>query len=338
MRPKRPATIKNEKACLRVVRSYFGGMQAASLALGDCDKFRDWRLAGGYFANGGANGERKGLARLKRGTPSVDLELTVLGNVFNLAVRRGMLKSNPLVGRGRYSVAGDTRHCREVAPTPEGLKQIEYWLRGRNDQGVADVVCFLAFSGLRIGEALPLDWEAVDWGERVIHVHREKRGIMPWVPILPEMESLLGVMRKRSASHLLFPSPFDPNKFRNGSAIGERLTEACRSLEIGHVTPHGLRSYFVTQARQSGLSDAEIAMLIGDKTGPAIVALTYGDVRPDHLLKQAQRIRLTVKASQTEEPEASSIRSSITLPGVSEGLRVTPDVANAEQMHGLQGV
>jgi integrase len=152
------------------------------------------------------------------------------------------------------------------------------------------------------------------------------------------MESLLGVMRKRSASHLLFPSPFDPNKFRNASAIGERLTEACRSLEIGHVTPHGLRSYFVTQARQSGLSDAEIAMLIGDKTGPAIVALTYGDVRPDHLLKQAQRIRLTVKASQTEEPEASSIRSSITLPGVSEGLRVTPDVANAEQMHGLQGV
>lgn len=34
--------------------------------------------------------------------------------------------------------------------------------------------------------------------------------------------------------------------------------------------------------KECGLSDAEIAMLIGDKTGPAIVALTYGDVRPDY--------------------------------------------------------
>ena len=64
--------------------------------------------------------------------------------------------------------------------------------------------------------------------------------------------------------------------------------------DLGHVTPHGLRSYFVTRARESGLSDAEIAMLIGDRTGPAIIAHTYGDVRPDHLLKQAKRIRLTV--------------------------------------------
>ena len=129
MRPKRPATITNEKACLKVLRSYFGGMQAAGVALGDCDKFRDWRLAGGYFANGRADAQRKRLARMKKGTRSVDLELTILGNVFNLAVRRGGLKSNPLAGKGRYSVAEDIRHCREVAPTPEGLRQIEYWLR-----------------------------------------------------------------------------------------------------------------------------------------------------------------------------------------------------------------
>jgi hypothetical protein len=72
------------------------------------------------------------------------------------------------------------------------------------------------------------------------------------------------------------------------------------------VTPHGLRSYFVTQARQSGLSDAEIAMLIGDKTGPAIIAQTYGDVRPDHLLKQAQRIRLTATQPSNSVSEWSS--------------------------------
>jgi integrase len=264
---------------------------------------------------------------MKKGTRSVDLELTILGNVFNLAVRRGLLKSNPLQGRGRYSVAEDVRHCREVAPTPEGLKQIEYWLRGRDEQGAADAVCFLAYSGLRIGEALPLDWEAIDWSDRVIHVQREKRGIMPWVPILPEMETLLRDMQKRSTSHLLFPSPFDANTIRDDSALRHRLTAACKGLGIAHVTPHGLRSYFVTQARQSGLSDSEIAMLIGDKTGPAIVALTYGDVRPDHLLKQAQRIRLTVQANQDEQAEAGSIERSITSPDVSEGFGGAPEGA-----------
>jgi integrase len=144
-------------------------------------------------------------------------------------------------------------------------------------------------------------------------------------------------MQKRSAGHLLFPSPFDPNAVRDASAIRHRLSAACRSLGIGHVTPHGLRSYFVAQARQSGLSDAEIAMLIGEKTGPAIVALTYGDVRPDHLLKQAQRIRLTVQASQAGEPGASSIKRSNTSPDVATGLGSVPSAANVADRLVSQG-
>ncbi len=338
MRPKRPATITNERACLKVVRAYFGRMQAAAVTLADCDKYRDWRLSGGFFADCGTDEQRKKMARMKKGTRSVDLELTILGNVFHLAVRRGVLKSNPLAGRGRYSVAEDIRHCREVAPTPESLRQIEYWLRARNELGVADLVCFLAFSGLRIGEALALDWEAVDWSESVLHVQREKRGITPWVPILPEMEALLRDMRKRATSHLLFPSPFDPSTARDGSAVRHRLTAACRSLGIGHVTPHGLRSFFVTQARESGLSDAEIAMLIGDKTGPAIIAHTYGDVRPDHLLKQAQRIRLTVQAGHGGEGLASSIKSSNTSPDVSTGFAGIPEGVNIEKAPVLLGI
>jgi hypothetical protein len=47
--------------------------------------------------------------------------------------------------------------------------------------------------------------------------------------------------------------------------------------------------------RAHGLPDAEITMLIGDRTGTPIIATMYGDVRPDHLLKQAQRIRPTVQ-------------------------------------------
>jgi integrase len=271
---------------------------------------------------------------MKNGNRSVDLELTILSNVFNFAVRRGTLERNPLWGRSRYSQASQIRHCREVAPTPEGLMQIVHWLRLRTEHEVADLVCFLAYSGLRIGEALRLDWEAVDWAAKVIHVKREKRGIMPWVPILPEMETLLRQMQQRTKSHLLFASPFKPEVPRDDSAVRHRVTAACKALGLGHVTPHGLRSYFVTQARQSGLSDAEIAMLIGDKSGPAIIALTYGDVRPDHLFKQAQRIKFAVapeRSSPVNGSNGSSIGSSNTVPGVSPDNSLTPDGANAHE-------
>jgi len=43
------------------------------------------------------------------------------------------------------------------------------------------------------------------------------------------------------------------------------ITAACQKLKIGHVTLYGPRSYFVTQARQSGLKDAEIAMLLATR-------------------------------------------------------------------------
>jgi hypothetical protein len=48
-------------------------------------KFRDWRLSGGFLTSLNAGENRKSVARMKTGTRSVDLELTILGNVFNLA-------------------------------------------------------------------------------------------------------------------------------------------------------------------------------------------------------------------------------------------------------------
>ena len=322
MRSKSPCTVKNEKYFFHPALAYFGQMPAAALTLGDCDKYLDWRTSGGYVAKFTVRGKPQTM-QTRGGKRAVDLELVVLGNALSLAVRRGVLNSNPLAGRSRYTCASEVRHCREVAPSPEGLVRIERWLRGRNEHGVADVVCFMAYSGLRIGEALAMEWEMVSWGEKILHVQREKKGITPWVPILPEMETLLRDMRKRATSYLLFPLPFDPKKPADYSAIRRRLTDACQKLDIGHVTPHGLRSYFVTQCRQSGLTDAEIAMLIGDKTGPAIIAHTYGDVRPDHLLKQAQRIRLTATQPSNSVSEWSSNMSSNTSPDVTTGFALS---------------
>ena len=305
MLPKSPATVTNELKNQNMLRAYFAERAAVTLTLADCDKYRDWRNAGGYVVERTLKNGTTVSYQGKGGDRGVDLELTTLGNALGLAVRRGQLKNNPLAGRTRYGVASKVRHCREVAPTPQGLTQIEHWLRVKGEQEVADLVCFLAFTGLRIGEAVTLEWENVDMAAGLLHVKREKRGIMPWVPILTELHGLLLEMQKRARSYLLFPSPFEPEMARDKARINRWLKSATEGLGLPHVTPHGLRSYFVTQARQSGLTDAEIAQLIGDKTGPAIIATTYGDVRPDHLMKQARRIQLRA-TGQTVETAANA--------------------------------
>ena len=299
MQKKSACTIKNETGFLRPLRAYFGGMQAAGITLAECDKYFDWRKSGGYVAEFKLRGKSK-VKRTRGGKRVVDMELGILSNVFSLAVRRGKLRANPLTSRGRYTSAADVRHCRDCAPTPEHLQRIADWLRAGEEHDVADLICFLAYSGLRIGEALPLDWEAVDWHKNLINVTREKRGVTPWVSIQPEMEKLLREMKARSRSYLLFPSPFNPETPRKSNPINRRIKAACVALGVRHVTPHGLRSYFVTQARQSGVGDGEIAKLIGDKSGAAIIASTYGDYRNDHLLEAARRIRLTAANSNAD--------------------------------------
>jgi integrase len=297
MRPKAPATVQNEKAALNPVRRYFGDRAAAALKLADCDAYRDWRNAGGYKITRTRKDGEQVTIETRGGDRGVDLELTTLSNALTLAVRRGELKANPLTGRTAYTVAEDVRHCREVAPTPEGLAAITGWLQQRGEMAVADLVAFLAYSGLRIGEALPLPWATVNLGEGLINVKREKRGVNPWVAITPELETLLRDMQGRATNGLMFPRPQDPSKPRARRPVNLRIAAACKALGLPHVTPHGLRSFYVTQARQSGLTDAEIAMLIGDKTGPSLIASTYGDLRDDHLLAQARRIRHTVTPS-----------------------------------------
>ena len=310
---KSPRTIWNEQRCLRPILAYFGATSAASLTPADCDKYHEWRASGGYVVTYKLRGHEK-KKHTKGGNRAVDLELWTLSNVLAFATRRGLLASNSLAKRPTYVCSEEVRHCREVAPTPEGLQAIIGELRGRNEMANADVVAFLAYSGLRIGEALPLTWQTVNLGEGLVNVHREKKGCNPWVAITPELETLLREMQTRAVSQYLFASPHDPAKPRDASAVRHRLTAICRRLKLGHVTPHGLRSYFVTQARQSGLTDAEIAALIGDKSGPALIATTYGDLRPDHLLAQARRIRHTVASDGDETSAKASHKASHTLP------------------------
>lgn len=307
IKPKSPRTIRNEKYCLSPLRAYFGKKACGSITLADCDEYRDWRNSGGYVAEFTVRGH-KVTRKTRGGDRAVDLELVVLGNAYRLSVRRGQLNANSIAGRGQYTDEDSVRHCRDVAPTPANLVLITTWLTENGYSSDAEFTEFLAYTGLRLGEALNIQWQAVDWDDEIIHVSRSKKGVFPFVLLLPELRRLLRKIKRTAESRLIFPSPLDPEKHRDDSCYRRRLAKACRKLKLPHVTPQGLRSYYVAQARQSGLTDAEIAQLIGDKTGPLLIAEVYGDVRPDHLLAVARKIRLTAQTRRLNHTSKNNKR------------------------------
>ena len=310
-RNKSPSAVEREKRFLKPVVQWWGDKNPNGVTLADCDQYREWRNSGGWITERKQRNGSSKKTQTRGGDTAVDHELDVLSCAFHLARRRGQVRVHPLIGRGKYVSAADVRHCRDAAPTREELHHIEQWLRKKGEHEVADVCCFLAYSGLRIGEALPVRWGNVNWEEEVVKVVREKHGVNPWIALIEDLKILLRGMRQRRdtwqtetglVSEYLFPSPFEPNRTRDASAIRHRLSAACKALKIRHATPHGLRSYYVTCCREAGLTDAEIAMLIGDKTGPAIIAQTYGDVRDDHLLRQVQRTKFRWEGAAVDEP------------------------------------
>lgn len=300
---KATTTIATETKAIKKLRAFFRDRSAGTVRLKDADEYRNFR------ANGGYEWKRFGKTfKSKAGDRLIDLELQSLGNAFAYAVRTEKLNRNPIDGRPVYQSEDDIRHCREVAPEPDELSRIVEDLRRREHHVVADVVAFLASTGLRINEALCLGKNSVDWETGVINVKREKKGINPWVPILEEMGNLLTDMLKRNPdSKWLFPSPDNPSQPIAYERVYKRLVRTCQKLGIRHVTPHGLRSYFVTRCREAGLPDTEVAALIGDKSGAAIIERTYGAIRSSHLMNQVRRVRLLLKSDVVQsQPDAAS--------------------------------
>ena len=119
LKRKSPRSVSNETYCLNPLRAFFGAKDGALLSLADCDQYHAWRNSGGYVAQFKLRGKRV-TRKTRGGDRAVDLELIVLRNVLELAVRRGQLKTNPLRDRGQCTDESTVRHCLGGGPHTGG--------------------------------------------------------------------------------------------------------------------------------------------------------------------------------------------------------------------------
>jgi len=155
----------------------------------------------------------------------------------------------------------------------------------------------LAFTGCRKGEAGQIEWRDVDFeaGEVIIRGDPET-GTKNWelrrVPLIPDARGLFQQMRSERPGE-----PLDAKVFRVGECQ-KALDRACKKVGMDRITHHDLRHLFATRCIESGVDVPTTSRWLGHSDGGALAMKTYGHLRREHSIAQAQRVSFAPVATR----------------------------------------
>lgn len=245
------------------------------------------------------------------GGRTIDMELSTLMSLLNWSIGVGKLDKLPPVCLNRPKFRQETVvHCRDNMPQDanELHALAAYLFDDPRSESLGWQLLLEAFTGCRTAEVLKMRWDAKprqagfiegDW----LWLERSKGGVNPFAQIHPDLRDLLEALKRwrdtryaiacREAIEMQLPVPelspyFVPSNRCPGKPCNKgSLTHALSRIgpiiagEGAVRTSHGLRAYYVTVRRSQGISDAQVAAEIGDKSGASIIVSTYGAI-PDN--------------------------------------------------------
>jgi integrase len=225
--------------------------------------------------------------------------ISVLRHVLNVAVECGVVYSNAAAAVKRAPV-----RPKEIAlPTIDKFNALIAEMRAghsRDSINCADFAAGLAFTGCRKGEAGQIEWRDVDFeaGEIVVRGDAET-GTKNWelrrVPLIPDGRALFERMRGERPGESLDTKVFRVNECQKA------LDRACKKVGTDRITHHDLRHLFATRCIESGVDIPTVSRWLGHKDGGALAMKTYGHLRREHSIAQAQRVTFApVTAKQAE--------------------------------------
>jgi integrase len=176
----RPASLMVLRHVARNLSDFFGGKAMVDVTRGDGDDFARWLLKDGRSAS---QVENKGTSL---GGATCGKRIQHASTIFNDAVRRGVIPSNPLSDVRRPAATNDERKVYVPAETIERLIELDPNPEWRL------LLALARYLGLRTpSEPFSLTWDCVDWEKRRIRINSPKteRSGKPYrlAPILPEV-------------------------------------------------------------------------------------------------------------------------------------------------------
>jgi integrase len=214
--------------------------------------------------------------------------VALLRHVLNVAIEAGVIYANSAATLKRAAI-----RAKEISlPSTDKFNALIAEMRNghsRDSINCADYAAGLAFTGMRKGEASALEWCDVDFDAGEIVVRGDaKTGTKNWelrrVPLIPDARALFERMRTERAGE-----PLDAKVFRVGECQ-KALDRACKKVGANRITHHDLRHLFATRSIESGVDIPTVSRWLGHKDGGALAMKTYGHLRREHSIAQAQRV------------------------------------------------
>ncbi len=228
--------------------------------------------------------------RKKRGASisarSHNIELESLRLIFRYACDRGILLENPAE---KFKRRKQPKTVVEMPTRAEFTHLIEH-LRNSSyavQSGAADMIEFLAYSGMRVGEAREVkfcDANAklgsllVTGGEGGTKNHEERS-----IPLFPSLRRLVERIQEESSA-----SP--QKRIFTIQSPRAALAAACKRAGLKNFTVHSLRHFFASNALEEGINFKTIGDWLGHSDGGILAARTYGHLRAEHSTLMAERM------------------------------------------------
>lgn len=225
----------------------------------------------------------------KNYSPSVfNNTVGTLRHVFNVAIAEGARYGNPAgvikKMKVRQKQLALPEHDKFLALV-DSVEQAGAWC----SRDCADLIRFLAFGGLRKGEAATVTWADCDFEKQELVVRGDpETGTKNWsirrVPMIPEMFELLQRLRAKRAEE---PGVQPVMRVRE---CQKAIDSACKKLGISRFTHHDLRHLFATRCIESGVDIPTVSRWLGHQDGGALAMKVYGHLRDQHSVTMAQRV------------------------------------------------
>jgi integrase len=279
--------IQDNLADLRVM---FDAVFVDELDQDRLDEYRKWRKKNVKKVGGKKNGAR-----------TVDKELTTFSKSLDWAIRKKLIKENPIRFRTKYCKAKNVVHCRDRRP--DNIDELHH-IAGKffeipQSEVLGWQTLFEGMTGLRTVEIR--QWRITKRGDvpggltqdkGSLCVRRAKKGSSnidnPYLLVAPFLLEALEAHAKWHAKRYPLSKWFFPaTRSKRGAGNAGKKTVSKGSLTRTlnrfrrrkvikkHVTSHGLRALYVWIRRSQGADDSQIAFEIGHSSA-LMIQRVYG--------------------------------------------------------------
>lgn len=164
--------------------------------------------------------------------------------------------------------------------------QLDHLLEVAKSYTLYPIVYLAAYSGMRLGELLGLEWSAIDEGRGMLHVRqqyqRNKKGTVIDEPKskkskrrigLPE-DVLAALLAQKGKSKYVFPGRW-PTRPRDPSSVSRDFGEIAKAAGFSDLTLHGLRHTHATLLLVNGVPLTQVQERLGHEDASTTLIYTH---------------------------------------------------------------